>query len=145
VEVPTNLTDADARWHPYAACADTGPDGSYERPAAARRLCLSCPAAEPCLWAALALEQVLGYRYGVWGGTSAARRDRIAAGLPTSTSPAAIWRWLTPGRCRGPTDRRGIGERRDGPVIAAYRSGRETETGGEPSRPGSLPGQGAGL
>jgi hypothetical protein len=82
VEVPTNLAAADARWHPHARCAQTGPDGFYDRPAAARRLCATCPAAEPCLWAALALEQVLGYRYGIWGGTTPARRARIAAELP---------------------------------------------------------------
>jgi hypothetical protein len=80
VEIPTNLASADARWHPHAACARAGPDGFYDhRPEAARRLCSTCPASEPCLWAALALEQVLGYRYGIWGGTSAARRARIAA------------------------------------------------------------------
>jgi hypothetical protein len=83
VEIPTILASADARWHPLAACARAGPDGFYDhRSRAARRLCSTCPVSEPCLWAALAFEQVLGYRYGIWGGTSAARRARIVAGWP---------------------------------------------------------------
>jgi hypothetical protein len=83
VEIPINLASADTRWHPHAACTQAGPDDFYDhRSQAARRLCSTCPASEPCLWAALALEQILGYRHGIWGGTTAARRERIVASLP---------------------------------------------------------------
>ena len=84
---PLSLAAADARWQPHAACAKADPQLFY-RPAvpvvrkAAKTLCATCPAAEPCLWAALAAEQAAGYRYGIWGGTTPSRRARIAAGLP---------------------------------------------------------------
>ncbi len=85
MEVSTVLVDADGRWHGWAACAHAGCDGFF----GGRRgsggpggVCEGCPVAELCLWAGLALEEVLGYRFGVWGGTVPARRARIAAGLP---------------------------------------------------------------
>ena len=88
MEILDTLTRADAHWHPYAACSEiepaTGfypPSGSLSR-AQAQSFCSDCPASEPCLWAAMALEQVTGYRFGIWGGTSASRRNRIAASLP---------------------------------------------------------------
>lgn len=81
VEVPATLAAADARWHPHAACARDGPDPYFTRRPTGRS-CAACPAAEPCLWAAMALEQIVGYRYGIWGGTTPARRDRIAGSLP---------------------------------------------------------------
>ncbi len=86
MKVPTSLAAADAHWHPHAACAGDGPDPYFTRHPAgpAGRSCTACPAAEPCLWAAMALEQIVGYRHGIWGGTTPARRDRIAASLPHS-------------------------------------------------------------
>ncbi|MGH9129009.1 MAG: WhiB family transcriptional regulator [Acidimicrobiales bacterium] len=84
----TALTSADARWHPFAACRAEGPAGYYSQ-RSARRECATCPAAEPCLWSGLALESLLGYRYGSWGGAGIARRDRIAAGLPPQTNYVA--------------------------------------------------------
>jgi len=75
------LAAADAHWHPHAACADDGPDPYFTRRPTGRS-CAACPAAEPCLWAAMALKQTLGYRNGIWGGTTPARRARIAASLP---------------------------------------------------------------
>ena len=70
---------SDAAWRPWAACADLGPAPFYGRPS--KSICAACPASEPCLWAALAQEALVGYRYGMWGGTSAHRRRRIAAQL----------------------------------------------------------------
>lgn len=79
--ISTALSSTDALWHPHASCSADGPDPYYQH--RSRRLrCDTCPAAEPCLWAGLALEGTSGHRYGTWGGTSPARRDRIAASLP---------------------------------------------------------------
>jgi hypothetical protein len=99
VELSTPLTWADARWHVHAACANTGPDRFYRR-READPLCSTCPAAEPCLWAAMALEQSLGYRSGIWGGTTPRRRHRIAASLPdvslTHWYLAVVEAWTPP-------------------------------------------------
>jgi len=70
---------SDAAWRPWAACADLGPAPFYGRHS--KSLCAACPTSEPCLWAAMALGAVLGYHHGVWGGTSAGRRRRIAEQL----------------------------------------------------------------
>ncbi|MDQ6748320.1 MAG: WhiB family transcriptional regulator [Candidatus Dormibacteraeota bacterium] len=99
MHIATILASADERWHPLASCIRTGPDryfGTRRSPTQ----CASCPASEPCLWAGLALEQYLGQRYGTWGGTSAARRDRIAASLPPATDLISWYlgvvdEWLT--------------------------------------------------
>lgn len=103
MEVSPILDSADARWHPHAACAHAGPDRFYKSPHG-ELMCGSCPASEPCLWAALALEQVLGYRHGIWGGTTPARRARIAAGLPgvdlTGWYLAVVDSWV-PGHAHG--------------------------------------------
>lgn len=77
--IATLDTISDAGWRPWAACAHLGPTLFYGH--APTTLCAACPASEPCLWAAMALEQVLGYHHGVWGGTTAQRRRRIAAQL----------------------------------------------------------------
>lgn len=96
---------ADACWRPYAACAyaDTELFFDLRNPAsrsAAKRLCASCPAAEPCLWAALAAEEIAGYRNGIWGGTTPAHRARIAATLPdiglSATHLAVVASWSPP-------------------------------------------------
>jgi hypothetical protein len=100
-----SLAGTEARWRPYAACAHTTPQTVSEpaNPAsrrAAKQLCAACPVAECCLWAALAAEQIVGYRYGIWGGTTPARRARIAAGLPpvglTATYLAVVVSWSPP-------------------------------------------------
>lgn len=105
-----SLAGAEARWRLYAACAHTSPQTFYEpaNPAsrrAAKQLCAGCPVSECCLWAALASEHALGYRYGIgggttWGGTTPARRGRIAAGLPdmglTATYLAVLASWGPP-------------------------------------------------
>ncbi len=85
-----NTANSDDRWRPYAACRNTGPDPFYGT--TTTQLCSSCPTAEPCLWAAMALEHTLGCRYGLWAGTSAERRQRIAASLPHSTDYTAWYR-----------------------------------------------------
>ena len=100
-----SLAGAEARWRLYAACAHTSPQTFYQptHPVsrrAAKQLCAACPVAECCLWAALAAEQIAGYRYGIWGGTTPARRARIAAGLPdmglTATYLAVVASWSPP-------------------------------------------------
>lgn len=60
--------------------------------------CDRCPVAEPCLWAAMLEERQAGYRYGVRGGCTAARRGRIAASIPADTdyeaalaAAVAVW------------------------------------------------------
>ncbi|MDQ6839817.1 MAG: WhiB family transcriptional regulator [Actinomycetota bacterium] len=83
-------TNPDDRWRPYAACANTDPRPFYGsgRPV---NFCDRCPVVELCLWAAMANEQLSGYRYGTWGGASAARRARIAASLPPSVDYTACY------------------------------------------------------
>ncbi len=92
-----NTANPDDRWRPYAACANTTPQPFYASTHPDRRLCANCPTAEPCLWAAMALEQVLGYRYGVWGGTAALRRQRIALSLPADIDYTAWYRAVVDG------------------------------------------------
>jgi hypothetical protein len=75
------------RWRAHAACRHDDP--SYHEPQQPHPHCDTCPAAEPCLWFALAAEATVGYRYGYWGGTTPARRARIAADLP----PGDLTRW----------------------------------------------------
>jgi hypothetical protein len=99
VEVSTNLAAADARWYPHALCAPAGPGASYSRPAASGRY-LPCPASESGLWAARGPEQVLGYRHGMPGGSSAARGCSTAE-LPdlalTVCGLAAVEAWTCQG------------------------------------------------
>ena len=73
------------RWRAHAACRHDGP--GYHEPQQPHPHCDTCPAAEPCLWFALAAEATVGYRYGYWGGTIPARRSRIAADLPPGDIP----------------------------------------------------------
>jgi hypothetical protein len=83
LELAHAVAKADEQWHGAAACAGVRTNSFYI--AGARKhsvaLCSECPASEPCLWAALALEQLEGRRFGIWGGTTPARRARIAASL----------------------------------------------------------------
>ena len=44
-----------------------------------RARCEVCVVAEVCLWWAIVAEDGVGYRYGVWGGLSPARRSKVAA------------------------------------------------------------------
>jgi hypothetical protein len=71
------------RWRQHAACWNTNDPSPFLR---ARRIapavCSTCPASEPCLWSALAFEQITGYCNGCWGGTTAARRRRILHQIP---------------------------------------------------------------
>ena len=108
---PPPTSAADARWRPYAACAQADTELFYEltNPTsrrAAKTVCAACPAAEPCLWAALATEAAAGYRYGIWGGTTPARRARIAATLPpvglTATYLAVVGSWSPPQAAQRP-------------------------------------------
>ncbi|MDA8063187.1 MAG: WhiB family transcriptional regulator [Actinomycetota bacterium] len=66
-----------------AACAGCDPNLFHDRACQRDALacCASCPVAEPCLFDALAHEEVAGCRFGVWGSTTAARRTRIATYL----------------------------------------------------------------
>jgi hypothetical protein len=79
-------------WRAQAACRGADPrDFTYPESAAQtwRPYCDHCPVAELCLWEALALEARSGYRYGIWGGCTPARRHRIAASLPAIDYDAA--------------------------------------------------------
>jgi len=70
-------------WRTLAACAGRDPALFHSRACqrAALACCALCPVAEPCLFTALVHEEAAGYRFGVWGGTTAARRAQIAAYL----------------------------------------------------------------
>lgn len=72
---------AETRWRDYASCAAADDHGDYHDGRRRHPRCDTCPASEPCLWFGLANEQEAGYRHGCWGGTTPARRARIAAGL----------------------------------------------------------------
>ena len=66
-----------------AACAACDPNLFHSRAfqRAALACCAACPVAEPCLFTALVHEGAAGCRFGVWGGTTAARRAQVAAYL----------------------------------------------------------------
>lgn len=72
---------AENRWRAYAACASGDDHSDYHDSRRRHPRCDTCPGSEPCLWFGLANEKDAGYRYGCWGGTTPARRARIAAGL----------------------------------------------------------------
>jgi hypothetical protein len=88
-QTTTNTATLDRCWQPSAAGANTNPRPFYGSHHPQTQLCAGCVAAEPCLWAAMALEQAVGYRYGLWGATTARRRQRIAASLPAETDYTA--------------------------------------------------------
>jgi hypothetical protein len=78
----SSFTDIDNHWQVYAACHGASDRTSFFDTRHPHPLCNRCPVAEVCLWAALAAEQHDPYRYGCWGGVTAARRARIGAALP---------------------------------------------------------------
>ena len=106
--------DADD-WRRLAACRSTEPDlffpvgttgPAVDQIEAAKRVCRSCEALEPCLDFALATNQ----ESGVWGGTSEEERRKLRkAWLAARRSRAR--RLLTPRRAgvdrRGPLPHRG--------------------------------------
>jgi hypothetical protein len=69
-------------WREAAACRGTKLSWFYggraER-AHGRARCVVCPVAEACFWFALMVEEEVGYHYGIWGGTAAVTRARVAA------------------------------------------------------------------
>lgn len=82
--LPWTITPSDPgenRWRACAACASGDDHSDYHDSRRRHPRCDTCPASEPCLWFGLANEKDAGYRYGCWGGTTPARRARIAAGL----------------------------------------------------------------
>jgi WhiB family redox-sensing transcriptional regulator len=69
-------------WRDRAACRDTDPDlffpigttgPALEQIAAAKAVCVTCPAKDPCLEFALATNQ----ESGIWGGTSEEERRKL--------------------------------------------------------------------
>jgi len=69
-------------WRDSASCRDTDPDLFFpigttgiaiEQIEAAKQVCRTCPAQEPCLEFALATHQ----ESGVWGGTSEEERRKL--------------------------------------------------------------------
>ncbi len=69
-------------WRKVAACRNTEPDlffpigttgPAIEQIEAAKRVCMSCEALEPCLEFALATNQ----ESGIWGGTSEEERRKL--------------------------------------------------------------------
>jgi len=96
-QTTTNTATLDRRWQPSAACANTNPRPFYGSHHPRAQLCAGCVAAEPCLWAAMALEQALGYRYGLWGATTARRRQRVADSLPVDVDYTAWYESVVTG------------------------------------------------
>jgi hypothetical protein len=99
-QTTTNTATLDRCWQPSAAGANTNPRPFYGSHHPQTQLCAGCVAAEPCLWAAMALEQAVGYRYGLWGATTARRRQRIAASLPAETDYTAWYGSVVTGWAR---------------------------------------------
>jgi len=66
-------------WIQDAACVGTDPEAffpehnTYDRSAAALKVCAGCPVVRDCLAYALAH----GEEFGVWGGLSAVQRKRL--------------------------------------------------------------------
>ncbi len=84
------LTD---RWREHAACRSSDPElffpvGStgpvLEEIEAAKKVCESCPARQPCLQFALDTNQDTG----IWGGTTEEERRRIRRSRRAGRSPA---------------------------------------------------------
>lgn len=74
--------DPDLSWRQEAACRDTSPElffpigttgQAIDQIEAAKLVCMSCPAQEPCLEFALATNQ----DSGVWGATSEEERRHL--------------------------------------------------------------------
>ncbi len=78
-ELPPSLLDLIRRpsWFAKAACRGVGPAAFFpapgESPTAARELCETCPARQPCLDYALADPDLDGW----WAGTSARHRAAL--------------------------------------------------------------------
>ena len=72
-------------WADQALCVSLDADPFFtdepEPPAAVLAYCTACPVAANCLAAALAHEEVEGFRFGWWGGVSSEGRDQIARRL----------------------------------------------------------------
>lgn len=79
VSVPT---EADLwAWMDHAACRGVGCEEFFGRRAVmakGRARCRVCPVAEICFWWAVVAESDLGYRFGIWGGTTPGLRARTA-------------------------------------------------------------------
>ena len=73
---------ADAAWRDAAACRGAPTAEFFGRRSAqvrGRARCEGCVVVEVCLWWAIVAEDGAGYRYGLWGGLSPARRIKVAA------------------------------------------------------------------
>lgn len=74
----------DDGWRELAACRDQPGEIFFEdgrgpsHYVAARAVCRSCPVRAQCLEYALAVEAIVGYRFGCWAGLSPAQRSRLA-------------------------------------------------------------------
>lgn len=74
-------------WRNSALCAQSDPDAWFPEKGAAppytqRRICNSCPVRQECLDEALDM----GYRYGIWGGTT--HRQRLGKYRDQPVHPA---------------------------------------------------------
>lgn len=71
-------------WMDEGLCAETDPEAFFVEKggdtSAAKRVCFACPVRSECLAFAMETESRPGYvgRFGVWGGTSAKERGRLA-------------------------------------------------------------------
>lgn len=86
--------EADKTWRNNAACKDSDPERQQPEPGdragihRAKQTCKPCPVAAQCLFFALAMDE----RHGVWGGLTAAERDRLKDGQ-TATRCAGCQLW----------------------------------------------------
>jgi hypothetical protein len=91
-------------WQAGAACAGADPSlfhGPRSGTGGWRPYCARCPVADVCLYYALVCEADAAGRHGIWGGTTPATRQRIAAALAgvnlTESYHAALEAWDAPG------------------------------------------------
>jgi WhiB family redox-sensing transcriptional regulator len=87
------LPDADGEWWAGASCAQVGGDVFFPEkggnPAAAKRICQSCPVRDAAVFGQPAcLEYALAHdeRFGIWGGLSERERRRLRRNTDTNRS-----------------------------------------------------------
>lgn len=89
---------ASTSWTELAACRQMGHSRFFaQSSSAARSICARCGVDEICFWFAMAHEEQVGYRSGVWGHTTPAMRKEIAAligpGYAQRRLAAVLARW----------------------------------------------------
>lgn len=66
-------------WMADAVCRGVGAGEFFGPTAGGEHWCRRCPVLECCFWWAVVIEWDAGYGFGIWGGTSPAQREQVAA------------------------------------------------------------------